>query len=60
MAVGLSGLFQTPLGPMIGAWSILYFTGGSILTGSTPGARFVEELRHRRPALFTTRRPVNV
>jgi hypothetical protein len=60
MAVGLSGLFQTALGPWIGAWGIIYFTGGTILTGSTPGARFVEELRHRRPALFTSRRAVNV
>ena len=59
-SVGLSGLFQTALGPWLGALAILYFTGGTILTGSTPGARFVEELRHRRPALFTSRRTVNV
>jgi transcriptional regulator with XRE-family HTH domain len=59
-SAGFSGFFQTALGPWLGALAILYFTGGTILTGSTPGARFIEELRHRRPALFTSRRTVNV
>lgn len=59
-AVGMSGLFQTALGPWLGAFAILYFTVGTVLTGSTPGTRFVDELRHRRPALFASRRTVNV
>jgi hypothetical protein len=59
-AVGMSALFQTALGPWLGALAIVYFTGGTILTGSTPGTRLVERLRYRRPALFSSRRAVNV
>lgn len=36
-----------------------YYAISTIATGSTPGLRLLEALRHRAPALFTSRRTVN-
>ena len=43
-----------------GAVGATYFTVGIVATGTSPGVRLLQAVRHRAPALFTSRRPVNV
>jgi len=42
-----------------GAVGATYFTVGIVATGASPGLRLLQAVRHRAPALFTSRRPVN-
>ena len=43
----------------LGMASLVYFTAGTILLGTTPGGRIVAALRLRVPSLFTSRRTVS-
>jgi transcriptional regulator with XRE-family HTH domain len=42
-----------------GLSALFYFTAATLVGGATPGTSLVAVLRHRAPALFTSRRPVS-
>jgi transcriptional regulator with XRE-family HTH domain len=59
--LGLLGasVFASGFWASTGFIGIVYFTMGTALTGSTPGTKLLEGLRHRAPSLFTDRRTVS-
>ena len=54
-----AALLDAGLLALAGIVAPAYYAISTIVTGSTPGIRLLEALRHRAPALFTSRRPVN-
>ncbi|HVL68710.1 MAG TPA: helix-turn-helix domain-containing protein [Vicinamibacterales bacterium] len=49
-------LIGAPFWSAAGVCALLYFSGATILTGASPGARLLDLLRHRAPSLFTASR----
>jgi transcriptional regulator with XRE-family HTH domain len=52
-ATGASALLQTGFWTTAGALGLAYYAISTVALGTTPGARAVDALRHRVPALFT-------
>jgi transcriptional regulator with XRE-family HTH domain len=42
----------------LGVTALIYFTASTLVAGASPGMRLLDLLRHRVPALFTSRRAV--
>ena len=57
-ALVASASFRAPAWPSLAIAAALYFTTGTLIYGSSPGSRFVTQLRLRAPSLFTSRRAV--
>jgi transcriptional regulator with XRE-family HTH domain len=59
LAASAAGLFGVGMLPAAGVLGSTYFTASTIASGSSPGSRIIEALRHRAPAIFTSRRPIS-
>lgn len=59
LAFGASALLGAGILSVAGFVGPAYYATSTIASGSTPGTRLLEALRHRAPALFTSRRAVN-
>lgn len=59
LALVASALLDAGMLALTGFVGPAYYATSSIATGSTPGARLIDALRHRAPALFTSRRTVS-
>lgn len=59
IALTAATLFRGSFWATAGAIGLTYFTCSTVFAGSSPGLRILNLLRHRAPALFTSRRAVN-
>jgi transcriptional regulator with XRE-family HTH domain len=60
-ALGLigAGVFSSGFWASTGFIGVVYFSMGTALTGTTPGTKLLEGLRHWAPSLFANRRTVS-